>query len=106
MWMPNGLLNEDISSTFDQLTWWKFSRKSGNDWFYTELDANGDGKLDENEFGQTFDTGNHTENRFKRTDGDKSGFLDKPEVSEFLPEPDKRRGRGRGLKRKKKKRKK
>ena len=30
-----------------------------------------------------FDTGNHTENRFKRADGDKSGLLDKSEVSEF-----------------------
>jgi hypothetical protein len=39
--------------------------------------------VDQKEFGQTFDTGNHTENRFKRADGDKSGLLDKPEVSEF-----------------------
>ena len=79
----NGLLDEEeFPVLLDQLTWWKFSRKSGDDWF-TQADTNGDGKLDENEFGQTFDTGNHTENRFKRADGDKSGFLDKSEVSEF-----------------------
>ena len=41
---------------------------------FAQADTNRDGKLDEKEFGQTFDTGNHTENRFKRTDGDKSGF--------------------------------
>ena len=79
----NGLLDdEEFPVLLDQLTWWKFSRKSGDDWF-TQADTNGDGKLDENEFGQTFNTGNHTENRFKRADGDKSGFLDKPEVSGF-----------------------
>ena len=79
----NGLLDdEEFPVLLDQLTWWKFSRKSGDDWF-TQADTNGDGKLDENEFGQTFNTGNHTENRFKRADGDKSGFLDKSEVSEF-----------------------
>lgn len=79
----NGLLDdEEFPVLLDQLTWWKFSRKSGDDWFI-QADANGDGKLDEKEFGQTFDTGNHTENRFKRTDGDKNGFLDKSEVSEF-----------------------
>ena len=79
----NGLLDdEEFPVLLDQLTWWKFSRKSGNDWFM-QADTNGDGKLNENEFGQTFDTGNHTENRFKRADGNKSGFLDKPEVSGF-----------------------
>ena len=79
----NGLLDEDeFPVLLDQLTWWKFSRKSGDGWFM-QADANGDGKLDEKEFGQTFDTGNHTENRFKRADADKSGLLDKSEVSEF-----------------------
>ena len=79
----NGLLDEEeFPVLLDQLTWWKFSRKSADNWF-AQADTNGDGKLDEKEFGQTFDTGNHTENRFKRADGDKSGFLDKPEVSEF-----------------------
>ena len=79
----NGLLDEEeFPVLLDQLTWWKFSRKSADNWF-AQADTNGDGKLDQNEFGQTFDTGNHTENRFKRADGDKSGFLDKPEVSEF-----------------------
>ena len=79
----NGLLDdEEFPVLLDQLTWWKFSRKSGNDWFM-QADTNGDGKLNENEFGQTFDTGNHTENRFKRADGDKSGLLDKSEVSGF-----------------------
>ena len=79
----NGLLDEEeFPVLLDQLTWWKFSRKSADNWF-AQADTNRDGKLDEKEFGQTFDTGNHTENRFKRTDGDKSGFLDKPEVSEF-----------------------
>ena len=79
----NGLLDErEFPVLLDQLTWWKFSRKSANNWF-AQADTNCDGKLDENEFGQTFDTGNHTENRFRRADGDESGFLDKPEVSEF-----------------------
>ena len=79
----NGLLDdEEFPVLLDQLTWWKFSRKSADNWF-TQADTNGDGKLDEKEFSQTFDTGNHTENRFKRADGDKSGLLDKPEVSEF-----------------------
>jgi len=79
----NGLLDEEeFPVLLDQLTWWKFSRKSADNWF-AQADTNRDGKLDEKEFGQTFDTGNHTENRFKRTDGDKSGFLDKPEVSKF-----------------------
>ena len=79
----NGLLDdEEFPVLLDQLTWWKFSRKSPDNWF-TQADTNGDGKLDEKEFSQTFDTGNHTENRFKRADGDKSGLLDKPEVSEF-----------------------
>lgn len=79
----NGLLDEEeFPVLLDQLTWWKFSRKRADDWF-AQADTNGDGKLDEKEFGQTFDTGNHTDNRFKRTDSDKSGLLDKPEVSEF-----------------------
>jgi Ca2+-binding EF-hand superfamily protein len=79
----NGLLDEEeFPVLLDQLAWWRFSRKSADNWFM-QADANADGKLDEKEFGQTFDTGNHTENRFKRADGDKSGFLDKPEVSEF-----------------------
>ena len=79
----NGLLDErEFPVLLDQLTWWKFSRKSADNWF-TQADINGDGKVDQKEFGQTFDTGNHTENRFKRADGDKSGLLDKPEVSEF-----------------------
>ena len=79
----NGLLDErEFPVLLDQLTWWKFSRKSAGDWF-AQADTNSDGKLDENEFVQTFDTGNYTENRFKRADGDKSGFLDKSEVSEF-----------------------
>ena len=79
----NGLLDEEeFPVLLDQLTWWKFSRKSADNWF-AQADTNGDGKLDQNEFGQTFDTGNHTENRFKRADGDKSGLLDKSEVSEF-----------------------
>jgi Ca2+-binding EF-hand superfamily protein len=79
----NGLLDQkEFPVLLDQLTWWKFSRKSADDWF-AQADTNGDGKLDQKEFGQTFDTGNHTENRFKRADGDKSGSLDKSEVSEF-----------------------
>ena len=79
----NGLLDQkEFPILLDQLTWWKFSRKSADNWF-TQADTNGDGKLDEKEFGQTFDTGNHTANRFKRADGDTSGFLDKPEVSGF-----------------------
>ena len=79
----NGLLDErEFPVLLDQLTWWKFSRKSADSWF-EQGDANRDGKLNEKEFGQTFHTGNHTENRFRRADGDKSGFLDKPEVSEF-----------------------
>jgi len=46
--------------------------------------ANGDGKLDEKGFGQTFEGGNYAKNRFKRADGDKSGFLDKSEVAEYF----------------------
>jgi len=79
----NGLLDQkEFPVLLDQLTWWKFSRKSVDDWF-TQADSNGDGKLDENEFGQTFDGGNHTQNRFKRADSDKSGFLDKVEVADY-----------------------
>ena len=79
----NGLLDgQEFPQLLSQLIWWKFSRKSADNWF-TQADINRDGKLDEKEFGQTFDTGNHTENRFKRSDGDKSGFLDKSEVSRF-----------------------
>ena len=79
----NGLLDEDeFPVLLNQLTWWKFSRKSADNWF-TQGDTNGDGKLDAKEFGQTFDTGNHTENRFKRADSDKSGSLDKAEVAEY-----------------------
>ena len=79
----NGLLDHaEFSKLLAQVTWWKFSRKSAEDWF-AQADTNGDGKLDEKEFGLTFDTGNHTANRFKRADGDTSGILDKLEVSEF-----------------------
>ena len=79
----NGLLDQkEFPVLLDQLTWWKFSRKSVDNWF-TQADTNGDGKLDEKEFSLTFDTGNHTANSFKRADGDKSGLLDKSEVSEF-----------------------
>ena len=79
----NGLLDQkEFPVLLDQLTWWKFSRKSSNDWF-AQGDSNGDGKLDENEFGQTFDGGNHTKNRFKRADSDKSGFLDKVEIADY-----------------------
>ena len=79
----NGLLDEkEFPKLLSQLTWWKFSRKSAGYWF-VQADANGDCKLDENEFGQTFDGGNHTKNRFKRADGDKNGSLDKAEVAEY-----------------------
>ena len=79
----NGLLDQkEFPILLDQLAWWKFSRKSSNDWF-AQGDSNGDGKFDENEFGQTFDGGNHTQNRFKRADSDKSGFLDKVEITDF-----------------------
>ena len=79
----NGLLDQkEFPILLDQLAWWKFSRRSSNDWF-AQGDSNGDGKLDEEEFGQTFDGGNHTKNRFKRADSDKSGFLDKVEITDF-----------------------
>lgn len=102
----NGLLDgQEFPQLLSQLTWWKFSRKSADNWF-TQGDTNGDGKLDEKEFGQTFDTGNHTENRFKRSDGDKSGFLDKSEVLEFYQSLISGAGEEDDSKRKKKKRKK
>ena len=74
---------EEFPRLLAELAWWKFSRKSAADWF-EQGDANGDGKIDVKEFGPTFDAGNHTKNRFKRADGDKSGLLDKAEVADYV----------------------
>ncbi|MEM8955851.1 MAG: hypothetical protein AAGD22_16975 [Verrucomicrobiota bacterium] len=80
----DGLLDEnEFSNLLANVTWWKFSRQSPAEWF-AQGDADGNGSLNQDEFGKTFDGGSHTATRFKRADSDKNGSLNETETAAYV----------------------
>lgn len=80
----DGLLNTtEFCDALSKVPWWRISRRTPNEWF-TQADVDRDGILDINEFSVISTSGNHIENVFRRTDGDKSGSLSEGETETYI----------------------
>jgi Ca2+-binding EF-hand superfamily protein len=78
-----GLNEEELESLLNTVSWWKYSRQSADDWF-AEADSDDDGLLNKKEFTTICSGKSHVDNRFKRTDSDKSGTISPEESSAYI----------------------
>jgi Ca2+-binding EF-hand superfamily protein len=79
----DGLLSlTELPKLLEKVTWWKFSRKTAEEWFkLTDKDQNGSVSVKEFEF---LAGKGHAEARFKRADADKNKSLSPTEIAKYV----------------------
>ena len=73
----------EFKQALESVNWWRLSRKSPEQWM-RNADNDGNELLNRTEFAVVSQSGNHTEQIFKRTDKDRSGAISDSELEGYI----------------------